>query len=71
MLNRLNFQISLLQNARFHIYLARSQFEDCYYIMLRHSLEQLEVQAIISKMEVKLIDSYDNEPYDMGMKECF
>jgi hypothetical protein len=49
-----------------------SQYDvEWYYIMLKHSKEQLELQAVINKMEVKLIDSYDNEPFDIAMKENF
>lgn len=40
---RLNFQISMLQNAGFEIYIMKSYFEKgCYYLMLKHKEEKLE-----------------------------
>ena len=35
----------------------------CYYIMLRHTEANLEEQAQKLKLQVKLMDSYDLEPF--------
>ncbi|CAD8164622.1 unnamed protein product [Paramecium octaurelia] len=63
-ITKLNFQIQVLINAKFEVYLSKSQIDDFYYLMLRSPLAQLQMQAMIQKVQVKLLDSYDYEPYD-------
>ncbi|CAD8209485.1 unnamed protein product [Paramecium octaurelia] len=69
---RLNFYISLLLNANFEVYLMKSQFQQgFYYIMLQHNEKNLEDQADLMNLQMKLMDSYDLEEFEKVFQNLY
>ncbi|KAL4481466.1 hypothetical protein ABPG74_007555 [Tetrahymena malaccensis] len=69
--NRMNFQISILRKSKFNVYLLQSVYPDRYYLLIGMPEKYLQQACKENKMQMKLIDSYDYEPYSLDQVTNF
>ncbi|EGR31634.1 hypothetical protein IMG5_105460 [Ichthyophthirius multifiliis] len=71
LINRINFQINLLKNSDFQVYLMESLYPNKLYVMLCMEQDKLRKACQENKMLMKKIDSYDYEVYNIDQKHKF
>jgi hypothetical protein len=61
----------MIIRSGFEVYLMRGVAENCYYVMINCSKENLEEFCDQLNLEVKLLDSYTSIPYQVKLKKQF
>ncbi|EGR27499.1 transmembrane protein 16k, putative [Ichthyophthirius multifiliis] len=61
----------MINSSNFNVFLSQSVDKTKYYAMIGMQSEQLEYACKDNKIQIKLIDSYDYEPFDPDQKKLF